>query len=33
MIKETYPKKGDMVTMAVTNPVCVVKINSKKNSN
>lgn len=30
MIKETYPKKGDMVTMAVTNPVCIVKINSKK---
>lgn len=30
ILKETYPKKGDMVTMSLTSPVCIVKINSKK---
>lgn len=30
IIKETSPKKGDMVTMAITSPICIVKINSKK---
>lgn len=30
IIKEMYPKKGDMVTMSLTSPVCIVKINSKK---
>lgn len=30
VIKEVYPQKGDMVTTALTSPICVVKINSKK---
>lgn len=29
-VKETIPEPGGMVTMAFTNPFCVVKINSKK---
>ncbi|TGD59448.1 protease complex subunit PrcB family protein [Flavobacterium humi] len=29
-IKEVSPGPGDMVTTALTNPVCVVKVNSKK---
>lgn len=30
-IKETKPKSGENVTMAMTYPMCIVKINSKKN--
>lgn len=30
MIKENSPKKGELVTTALTNPVCVLKIDSKK---
>ena len=29
-VKETVPEPGAMVTQALTNPFCVVKINSKK---
>jgi hypothetical protein len=29
-VKETAPKEGAMVTLAITYPFCVVKINSKK---
>lgn len=29
-VKETEPEPGGMVTQAMTNPFCVVKINSKK---
>lgn len=29
-VKQTTPKAGDMVTMAFTYPICIVKINSKK---
>ena len=29
-IKETVPKMGSMVTQQITNPYCVLKINSKK---
>ncbi len=29
-VKETAPKEGSMVTLAITYPFCVVKINSKK---
>jgi hypothetical protein len=29
-VKETIPEQGSMVTQALTNPFCVVKINSKK---
>ena len=29
-VKETIPEQGTMVTQALTNPFCVVKINSKK---
>ena len=29
-VKETDPEQGTMVTQALTNPFCVVKINSKK---
>lgn len=29
-VKETAPEQGTMVTQALTNPFCVVKINSKK---
>ena len=29
-VKETGPDAGEMVTQAMTNPFCVVKINSKK---
>lgn len=31
VIKEIYPRKGSMVTMGMTSPVCIAKINSKKN--
>lgn len=30
VLKEIYPKEGEMVTMAFTSPICIVKINSKK---
>ncbi|MGH2667424.1 protease complex subunit PrcB family protein [Flavobacterium sp.] len=30
IIKEVFPQKGDMVTTALTSPICIVKINSKK---
>ena len=29
-VKETSPEPNAMVTQAITNPFCVVKINSKK---
>jgi hypothetical protein len=29
-VKQITPKPGDMVTMAFTYPICIVKINSKK---
>jgi hypothetical protein len=29
-VKETIPEQGSMVTQALTNPFCVVQINSKK---
>jgi hypothetical protein len=29
-IKEIHPEKGAMVTMSETSPICIVKINSKK---
>ncbi|WP_310557307.1 protease complex subunit PrcB family protein [Flavobacterium sp.] len=30
IVKEIYPKKGDMVTTAMSSPICIVKIKSKK---
>ncbi len=29
-VKQTVPKPGDMLTMAMTRPVCLIRVNSKK---